>query len=366
MGSHTATGEWKSFEVRMRHRRAERLILRAEVAMEAGFIEDAEAALAEARRLCPSLPEIGALEARLALGKVSNVMPFEPVNRHDYRRVLYAVSITAVVSAATAVGIRYGATQWMASAAPSPSTAGTDINLPAEVITAAPPAPQDRIRIEQQAVPPVVLKATTAVPEPRISDEVDRIARAVIPPPEPLPLTVSPAAAPVTTPAAKPTVIDDTPAAVPVGALPEAPRPTAPVAALPPATMTSVGTAGATSPAPAPATTEISSIRTVLSRYADAYSALDANAAHEVWPTVDRGALSRAFSGLAAQKVVFNDCSIDIRLTVARATCHGTSSWEPRVGGSGVKTDGRQWAFDLRKTEDGWLIRDARVQSAPR
>src|SRR5690242_2712132 len=63
--SHTKTGEWKSFEIRMRHRRAERLVLRAEAAADAGRIEDARACLTEARALAPSLGGIAAVEARL-------------------------------------------------------------------------------------------------------------------------------------------------------------------------------------------------------------------------------------------------------------------------------------------------------------
>jgi tRNA uridine 5-carboxymethylaminomethyl modification enzyme len=47
--SHISTAEWQSFELRMRHRRAQRCLLRAEVALEAGFPGDARAALDEAR-----------------------------------------------------------------------------------------------------------------------------------------------------------------------------------------------------------------------------------------------------------------------------------------------------------------------------
>ena len=43
MSSHTATGEWQSFEVRMRRRRVERLLIRADAATEAGCVEDAAA-----------------------------------------------------------------------------------------------------------------------------------------------------------------------------------------------------------------------------------------------------------------------------------------------------------------------------------
>src|SRR6476661_3150423 len=65
MGSHTATGEWQSFELRMRRRRAERLVLRAEVAADAGFPDDARTCLDEARRLAPGLTAIASVQEKL-------------------------------------------------------------------------------------------------------------------------------------------------------------------------------------------------------------------------------------------------------------------------------------------------------------
>src|SRR4029078_10780277 len=65
MVSHTATGEWQSFEGRMRRRRAERLALRADVGADAGCIDEAREALAEARRLAPTLPDLDRIEHKL-------------------------------------------------------------------------------------------------------------------------------------------------------------------------------------------------------------------------------------------------------------------------------------------------------------
>ena len=65
MGSHTSTGEWQSFEARMRRRRAERLALRADVAADAGCREEAEACIEEGRRLAPSLPAFARVEQKL-------------------------------------------------------------------------------------------------------------------------------------------------------------------------------------------------------------------------------------------------------------------------------------------------------------
>src|SRR5690349_2917890 len=64
--SHTTTGEWKSFEIRMRRRRAERLVAKADAAADAGRLEEARVSVAEARRLAPDLGGIAAVEQKLA------------------------------------------------------------------------------------------------------------------------------------------------------------------------------------------------------------------------------------------------------------------------------------------------------------
>src|SRR4051812_43588621 len=66
MVSHTSTGEWQSFESRMRRKRAERLTLRAEIAAEAGCFDDARQCLDEARSIAPGLPAIAAAESLIA------------------------------------------------------------------------------------------------------------------------------------------------------------------------------------------------------------------------------------------------------------------------------------------------------------
>jgi hypothetical protein len=116
---------------------------------------------------------------------------------------------------------------------------------------------------------------------------------------------------------------------------------------------------------PAPAVrTEISDdrlIRVVLDRYQTAYSRLDAQAAAEVWPSVDRRALQRAFDGLAVQTVNLGRCDIRIAPGSAEADCAGTARWTPRVGG-GTQSASRRWRFDLRHREGGWIIVSADVK----
>jgi hypothetical protein len=104
-------------------------------------------------------------------------------------------------------------------------------------------------------------------------------------------------------------------------------------------------------------------VRGVLNRYAAAYSHLDASAAQEVWPAVNRSALSRAFDGLASQRVSLEKCSIDVKGTTAHATCAGSTTWSPKIGNGGPRTEPRNWTFQLAKAGEDWQIVGARVQN---
>src|SRR5215212_11492046 len=63
---HVATPQWQSFELRMRHRRADRCVARAAAAVEAGQLHEAAEALAEAQGLNPDASGLDDLLARLA------------------------------------------------------------------------------------------------------------------------------------------------------------------------------------------------------------------------------------------------------------------------------------------------------------
>jgi hypothetical protein len=102
-------------------------------------------------------------------------------------------------------------------------------------------------------------------------------------------------------------------------------------------------------------------VRALLSRYATAYSELDAAAAANVYPRLDQKALSRAFAALDAQQIRFDDCRIQVANAGARATCDGTATWTPKVGG-GSRAQDRQWQFDLQQVSGEWRIGTVRVQ----
>jgi hypothetical protein len=103
-------------------------------------------------------------------------------------------------------------------------------------------------------------------------------------------------------------------------------------------------------------------IRSALARYAGAYTDLDVDAAARVWPSVNRSALARAFGGLESQRVSLRECRINLEGNSAHASCSGSATWTPKVGG-GQRTDERTWAFDLEKSTAGWQITNARVQN---
>lgn len=104
-------------------------------------------------------------------------------------------------------------------------------------------------------------------------------------------------------------------------------------------------------------------VRTVLNRYASAYSALDADAAQRVWPGVNRAALARAFDSLASQQISLGDCRIDVAGASATARCGGMASWSPKIGGGGRQSESRSWTFELSRAARGWEIVSARVQN---
>jgi hypothetical protein len=96
-------------------------------------------------------------------------------------------------------------------------------------------------------------------------------------------------------------------------------------------------------------------VRSVLARFEAAYSALNASAAQQIWPTVDARSLARAFDGLESQRVSLGTCSVSVNSATARAECSGSTTWTPKVGG-GSRTERRHWRFELARTGSAWRI----------
>lgn len=385
--SHIHTGEWQSFEVRMRRRRVERLIVRAETALADGNTDEVREALEEARRLAPGVPQIAALEqalelpppdlAEIVLATGDNaqadtdptIIEAVPIRRSRYRGALAAAAVLTV-GIAGAAGWIYRGGFTAAPFTPEPQNTDTVASAPADPqpSPAASPSASTRVLVETVNASPVAarddsapLDATLPQAEPVRLAEVDRAE-----PPAPA------ATSGMGAPGAQPREFEAVPATF-------AER-TATLPSLDPAPSTTV--AGSRTPMPLPTpdvklasrtepvskpepavVAEDAAVRGVLIRYATAYSHLDAGAAQEVWPAVNRSALSRAFDGLASQQVSLDRCAIDVRGITAHATCAGSATWSPKIGNGGIKTEPRNWTFQLAKAGQDWQIVSARVQN---
>jgi hypothetical protein len=105
-----------------------------------------------------------------------------------------------------------------------------------------------------------------------------------------------------------------------------------------------------------------SQVADVLRQYARAYEALDANAARDVWPSVDRRALARAFENLRSQQLSLQDCEIDVRGATANASCRGQAQYVGKVGGGEPRIEPRTWRFELRREGEAWKIANAEAR----
>lgn len=372
-GSHLTDERWLSFELRMRKRRLGRCLLRADLAIDDGRLDEARVALDEAREVDPLGEGIDDLAAKLARREAAAAAPLplelaswrapEPRRRLRGRALLIASGAVLTISLAAAYAMR----GWPAAPAPAPprvavSAAGVPA-VASKGTSEAPPKPvAPRLMVLHEtlnvpvAVPRIVDDPLQMPPRsgPPIADAATEdtsvmraVNRADPPPIEP------PAIEPRRDPAIDMTVpaVSMPPAASGAVAVRSEARVEAPA---PPPTP-------AAAPAPresTPPRDELTLVRAVLQRYERAYSSLDAAAASTVWPGVDRGALSRAFDALASQQVSLGSCEVAVRGAAAKAVCSGSASWQPKIGG-GLRTEPRQWSFDLRKIDGGWRIERA-------
>jgi hypothetical protein len=97
-------------------------------------------------------------------------------------------------------------------------------------------------------------------------------------------------------------------------------------------------------------------VRAALNRYRNALSNLDASGAKAVWPDVDEKMLTRAFSQLEQQLIVFDACNIDVAAARATASCNGRAQFVPKVGSRTPRFESRQWTFTLNRGERDWKI----------
>lgn len=353
--SHTSTEQWQSFEIKMRHRRAERCVAKAEAALEAGHDEDARAALDEARALNPESPDFDTLKARIDERHAAVAAAGRRATRLKVSSVVAATLLLAVGAFAW-LGPGRGQSPDTVAASSPPKPATLPVSVPVATTTTGSESPTtgNIAATEERIVPPESPAAVTARHQEEAVPFFDAASRTASPPSSEPPLpTVREVEPEVTVP--RPTT-SDAAASVPVppamtadplaSGLPStaAPRPVAPP--LPPVAE------------PAKERPEIADerkVRTVLAEFEAAYSSLNAAAAQAVWPTVDARSLASAFASLRSQRVSLGTCSVQIKGAVARADCSGVTSWTPKIGG-GQRRESRRWSFDLQSADGAWQI----------
>jgi hypothetical protein len=393
----------------MRQRRVDRLIVRAESALNAGHKDEVAAALDEVRRLAPGIEEIATIERALTSPEKATAPPRSDLAEpdllivHDVPTVDGTIEGVTLPAAETSSGYKVavalgsvlvaaaGLIAWSIYTAPqeqlaalfpafgevrvSPpppptlskprpaATADTQTELPSARVsvetveakaypvnpgTAGPPAAPRSMA--PPATSPTGIRAGTGAPAGTSGAPAETTASAANPPPQPMAASVSPAVSERATPPAPPVL--DAADTEPLDSRPRA------VAALPLTNPPRPERAAASAMAE-----DYVAVRGVLNKYEAAYSRLDAAAAQEVWPAVNRSALARAFDGLSSQRVSLERCQVSVSGITANANCAGFATWAPKIGNGGPRTEARNWSFQLEKAGADWQIVSARVQN---
>ena len=421
---HTSTGEWQSFESRMRRRRIERLLARARVAHEEGHEDEARAALDEIEELnggpvdlspCTRIAGNRVLSGGrrrpdcVRHGSSSRIRPgagrprrerFEPDENYfedlplyphlsspsETQRSQWGPRAAAFLAACAVLFWLAGPRESQAPAAEgveakSPSVdqsthsavaatrqpAATPIAEPATTELA--PLRLDVTDVSEAALvhraadgtgPPVSL-AGLAVAEPRATSPEPAVRPDAVMPPAEAPLEQPTPSLLAGVPISSAPTLEAVAPPAAAPAAPPAPPPVESAPVTPPPAPSPSPEPAREADAPAPAAVAASGVRATLLRYESAYSRLDVNAAGAVWPALDRKALARAFDGLASQAVSLGSCEVRIVGESAIADCAGSATWTPKVGGRSHR-QARRWQFQLRNVDAGWQIVSATVR----
>ena len=386
--------------MRMRQRRIDRLLLRAQIAHEAGRDDEAREALAEAEQLNgrglnlldlpapPADPTEAPPDVAVVWSDTDVELnpPFEPQFQADAgslagsRTRAWTARVAGVLTVIVTLGFAAArvsdlsvvnqagvGTQPAASREPTPAAPEPVAELPAVRLAVADVAASNPVQEpiagapEQQAIslagrqiPPNQPTTSGLTSRPdyaalpavgRVDDSPPASAPPALPTPVPLE-TTTPAAIPAAPPVASPSFSPSPRVSSPTS------DPSPDASASPSRTAAAIDTANADADA---------AIRRALARYESAYSRLDAEAAGDVWPGLDRKALARAFDGLAAQSVSLGSCDVRLMGEIAMADCAGTATWTPKVGG-GTRSQSRRWQFRFRNGANGWQIVGATVR----
>jgi hypothetical protein len=202
------------------------------------------------------------------------------------------------------------------------------------------------------------LNATRGLPE---------IVDTPTPVPLPAPSIGPPVAAPATArasarrspPPSAPVTLVEMPAETPLAAPPldaaalvaRVPAPVVPLAESPARAETTTTTSGVSVEA-----AEETAVLGTVQEYERAFEQLDVNATAELWPSVDRRALDRAFASIKSQELALESCAVVLAETTATARCQGTAQYLVKFGGGGARTGRFEWIFRMRKVGNLWKI----------
>jgi tetratricopeptide (TPR) repeat protein len=324
---------YERVELRAKQRRVDHCIAATRAALGRQQLEAAAAALAELVALEPEETNVASLSAELA----------------DLRRRSGRRPFGVRVAAAAAFLIVAGTASWLEQprrSRPAPTTARAGR---ANVGVAVAP-------LESRAVAMIATLAPQLTP---------RELRVIPDTPRSISATRSDIPASVPTRTAAPTIAATAPLSLPT-----------PLSQLPPAAAPTRSGGGASAPSVAPAITagpavsattpirpsgDQQLVEEALQRYRGAYGRLNVQSAEAVYPSVNRVALARAFDSLESQSLTFDSCDIEIRGVLARAICHGTTHYVPKIGSRYPRTEPLVWSFELRKSNGVWTIEYAKA-----
>jgi hypothetical protein len=378
---------WLGFEHRIGQRRFAALVTAADKAVADGDLTSAQAAFDEARELCPDAPELLRLESTIAATTAPDL--------RLWPRAAGAVALL-VVGVAMVMGLEF-----MQRATDEPEVVttlraleetaapGASVAMSVLAVTETPAAskPDESPVVAQSSraedPPRAVERSSAGEPsrrrEPPQSNRPSPIPSRTVPPPiiKELPRANRPAPASASAPRLNPGTVGVRPLETNAAVATVGPNPIPPVAqssptdvetapAVPAPRTPSAPSRPAAPPAPARLTNasadDQSQVADVLRQYARAYEALDANAARDVWPSVDRRALARAFENLRSQQLSLQDCEIDVRGATANASCRGQAQYVGKVGGGEPRIEPRTWRFELRREGEAWKIANAEAR----
>jgi hypothetical protein len=118
-------------------------------------------------------------------------------------------------------------------------------------------------------------------------------------------------------------------------------------------------------PVPSVAPAREGGVRVALTRYVRAFEELDVRAAAEVWPSLDREALTRAFATLKSQGLTFNRCDVTVADSSATVRCDGTLEFVRKIGSPAPRVEPQQWLFRMREQGAEWKIDQVAASRSP-